>query len=153
PSPPAGSRRPPTRRCACSWARTASSSAPGSSSRAIRNGVPRRSSRRRRTSATRTSWPASPPVSVSQWSASRALRSTPASCSKRAAGSGSVRRGEDDPPVREVKPIWTSASFLVYTGGLIVLLSAIAALVYLSILYGSGAQVGWAFLVLAVLYV
>jgi hypothetical protein len=55
--------------------------------------------------------------------------------------------------VREVKPIWTSASFLVYTGGLIVLLSAVATLVYLSVLYGSAAQVGWGFLVLVVLYV
>src|SRR6266571_2840621 len=64
----------------------------------------------------------------------------------------SVRRGGDDPIVREVKPIWTSASFLVYTGGFIVLASAIGALAYLSGHYESGAEAGWAFLVLVVLY-
>jgi hypothetical protein len=54
--------------------------------------------------------------------------------------------------VREVRPIWTSASFLVYAGGLIVLGSALAALVYLAAQYGSGAEAGWALLVLVVLY-
>ena len=41
-------------------------------------------------------------------------------------------------PVRETKPIWTSATFLVYTGGLTVLLGGAAALAYLSATYGSG---------------
>jgi hypothetical protein len=55
--------------------------------------------------------------------------------------------------VREAKPIWTSATFLVYTGGLTVLGGGVAALGYLSGHYGSGAKAGWALLVLAVLYV
>jgi hypothetical protein len=54
--------------------------------------------------------------------------------------------------VPEVKPIWTSSSFLVYTGGLTVLLGGLAALGYLASQYGSGAMAGWSFLVLAVLY-
>lgn len=54
--------------------------------------------------------------------------------------------------MREAKPIWTAATFLVYTGGLTVLLGGIAALAYLSTHYGSGAKAGWALLVLAVLY-
>jgi hypothetical protein len=53
---------------------------------------------------------------------------------------------------REIKPIWTSATFLVYAGGLTVLLGGLAALGYLSATYGSGAQAGWALLVLAILY-
>jgi len=54
--------------------------------------------------------------------------------------------------VREVKPIWTSSSFLVYTGGLTVLLGGLLALGYLSSHYGSGGIAGWALLVLVVLY-
>jgi hypothetical protein len=50
------------------------------------------------------------------------------------------------------KPRWTSASFLIYAGGLIVLASAAGSLVYLSRSYGTAANVGWSFLVLAVLY-
>jgi hypothetical protein len=50
------------------------------------------------------------------------------------------------------KPRWSSASFLIYAGGLIVLGSAVGSLVYLSRSYSSGANVGWSFLVLAVLY-
>jgi hypothetical protein len=65
---------------------------------------------------------------------------------------GSVRRGEHDSRVREAKPIWTSASFLVYTGGLTVLGGGLAALGYLSAHYGSGAQAGWALLVYVVLF-
>jgi hypothetical protein len=56
-------------------------------------------------------------------------------------------------PVRETKPIWTSSSFLLYTGGLTVLGGGGAALGYLSGHYGSGAKAGWALLVLVVLYV
>jgi hypothetical protein len=54
---------------------------------------------------------------------------------------------------REIKPIWTSATFLVYTGGLTVLLGGLAALGYLSSRYGSGAKAGWALLILVILYV
>jgi hypothetical protein len=55
-------------------------------------------------------------------------------------------------PKHEAKPIWTSATFLVYTGGLTVLLAAVAALSCLSANYGSGAEAGWALLVLVILY-
>jgi hypothetical protein len=54
--------------------------------------------------------------------------------------------------VRESKPIWTSATFLVYTGGLTVLLGGLFALEFLSRHYGSGGIAGWALLVLLVLY-
>jgi hypothetical protein len=53
---------------------------------------------------------------------------------------------------REIKPIWTSATFLVYTGGLTVLLGGLAALSYLSSRYGGGAKTGWALLILVILY-
>jgi hypothetical protein len=53
---------------------------------------------------------------------------------------------------REIKPLWTSATFLVYTGGLTVLLGGLAALGYLSAQYGSGATAAWALLVLVILY-
>ncbi|HEX5173943.1 MAG TPA: hypothetical protein VFV91_07350 [Gaiellaceae bacterium] len=52
----------------------------------------------------------------------------------------------------ERKPIWTSATFLVYTGGLTVLLGGLLALGYLSNLYGKGAKTGWALLILVILY-
>jgi hypothetical protein len=52
----------------------------------------------------------------------------------------------------EVKPIWTSSTFLVYTGGLTVLAAGAAALAYLSGHYGKGAEAGWALLVLVILY-
>jgi hypothetical protein len=54
---------------------------------------------------------------------------------------------------REIKPIWTSATFLVYTGGLTVLLGGLAALGYLSSRYGNAAKAGWALLILVILYV
>jgi hypothetical protein len=54
--------------------------------------------------------------------------------------------------VREIKPIWTSSSFLVYTGGLTVLLGGLLALGYLSGHYGEGGLAGWSLLVLVVLY-
>jgi hypothetical protein len=69
-----------------------------------------------------------------------------------AVGGRSVRRGEDDFRVREAKPIWTSATFLVYAGGLTVLLGGLFALGYLSSQYGKGAKTGWALLILVVLY-
>jgi hypothetical protein len=50
------------------------------------------------------------------------------------------------------KPRWTSASFLLYAGGLTVLGSALGSLAYLARSYGDGAQVLWSLLVLAVLY-
>jgi hypothetical protein len=49
------------------------------------------------------------------------------------------------------KPVWKTSSFLVYTGGLTVLVAAVAALGYLSGHYGSGALTGWALLILVVL--
>lgn len=54
--------------------------------------------------------------------------------------------------MREPKPIWTSATFLVYTGGLTVLLGGVTALVYLSAAYSKAAEAGWALLVLVILY-
>jgi hypothetical protein len=54
--------------------------------------------------------------------------------------------------MRETKPIWTSSSFLVYTGGFTVLGGGLAALGYLSGHYGSGARAAWSLLVLAVVY-
>jgi hypothetical protein len=50
------------------------------------------------------------------------------------------------------KPVWTSASFLIYAGGLTVLGAAVGALGYLAASYGQAAFAGWALLVLAVLY-
>jgi hypothetical protein len=50
------------------------------------------------------------------------------------------------------KPSWTTSSFLIYAGGLIVLGAAVGALGYLANAYGEGAFAGWALLVLAVLY-
>jgi hypothetical protein len=51
-----------------------------------------------------------------------------------------------------LKPRWTAASFLMYTGGLTVLGSAVGALVYLGRSYSEGQLVLWALLVLGVLY-
>jgi hypothetical protein len=54
--------------------------------------------------------------------------------------------------VREIKPIWTTASFLVYLGGLTVLFGGIYALAYLFINFrGGGAQTAWALLILVIL--
>ncbi len=50
------------------------------------------------------------------------------------------------------KPTWTSASFLLYVGGLTVLISAGASLGYLATQYGKGALTAWALLLLAVLF-
>jgi hypothetical protein len=49
------------------------------------------------------------------------------------------------------KPTWTSASFLLYAGGLTVLISASASLAYLATQYGEGALTAWALLPLTVL--
>jgi hypothetical protein len=56
--------------------------------------------------------------------------------------------------VREIKPIWTSSTFLVYTGGLTVLFGgAIGALTYLTTQYpGKGAIAAWTLLILVTLY-
>ena len=53
---------------------------------------------------------------------------------------------------RELKPIWTSATFLVYAGGLTVLIGGLFALGYLAANYGPGAETGWALLILVILY-
>ena len=50
------------------------------------------------------------------------------------------------------KPRWTTASYLVYAGGLTVLFAALGALAYLSTQYGAAAYAGWSFLILVVLY-
>jgi hypothetical protein len=50
------------------------------------------------------------------------------------------------------KPTWSSASFLLYSGGLTVLGGALGGLGYLAHQYGDGAFVLWSLLVLAVLY-
>jgi hypothetical protein len=49
------------------------------------------------------------------------------------------------------KPTWTSASFLLYAGGLTVLGSALGALAFLSSEYGKGAFVAWTLLLFFVL--
>jgi hypothetical protein len=52
----------------------------------------------------------------------------------------------------EIKPIWTSSSFLVYSGGLTVLLGAGAGLAYLAREYhGHGIQVAWTLLFLVII--
>lgn len=54
---------------------------------------------------------------------------------------------------REFKPIWTSSTFLVYTGGLTVLGGALGALGYLSGQYpGNGQGAAWTLLILVILY-
>jgi hypothetical protein len=50
------------------------------------------------------------------------------------------------------KPRWSSASFLVYTGGLVILGSAVGSLAYLSHQYSTGENVWWALIVLVALY-
>ena len=55
--------------------------------------------------------------------------------------------------VREIKPIWTSSTFLVYVGGLTVLGGAIGALGYLSSQFpGNGQGAAWTLLILVILY-
>jgi hypothetical protein len=54
---------------------------------------------------------------------------------------------------RDFKPIWTSSTLLVYTGGLTVLGGAIGALVYLSGHFpGRGQGTAWTLLILVILY-
>ncbi|HEU5243669.1 MAG TPA: hypothetical protein VFU33_04645 [Gaiellaceae bacterium] len=55
--------------------------------------------------------------------------------------------------MRELKPVWKTSSFLVYLGGLTVLVGGLSALGYLSTRYpGGGARTAWALLVLVVLW-
>ena len=55
--------------------------------------------------------------------------------------------------MRELKPVWKTSSFLVYIGGLTVLLGGLAAVGYLSTRYsGGGARTAWALLILVVLW-
>jgi hypothetical protein len=49
------------------------------------------------------------------------------------------------------KPVWTTSSFLVYTGGLTVLFAAIGALSYLSGQFGAAAYSAWALLIFVLL--
>jgi hypothetical protein len=54
--------------------------------------------------------------------------------------------------VREIKPIWSTASFLIYLGGLTVLFGGVYALVYLWVQYhGGGARTAWALLIFVAL--
>ena len=54
---------------------------------------------------------------------------------------------------REIKPIWNSSTFLVYTGGLTILGAAAGGLVYLAGQYhGQGTRVAWTLLFLVILY-
>ena len=53
---------------------------------------------------------------------------------------------------REVKPIWTSATFFVYAGGLTVLFGGLAALGYLAAEYGARGTTAWTLLILVILY-
>jgi hypothetical protein len=62
------------------------------------------------------------------------------------------RRGPGYVPTDEVKPILTPSSFLVYTGGLTVLVAAGLALQYLSTQYGGFGRAAWALLFLIILY-
>jgi hypothetical protein len=60
------------------------------------------------------------------------------------------------PPVaaREVKPIWNTSSFLVYTGGLTVLGGGLGALAYLATQFpGHGQRAAWALLIYVALFV
>jgi hypothetical protein len=54
--------------------------------------------------------------------------------------------------VREIKPVWKTSSFLVYTGGLTVLLGGLFALAYLYVEFtGGGARTAWALLIFVIL--
>src|SRR5438477_117270 len=55
--------------------------------------------------------------------------------------------------VREIKPVWKTSSFLVYTGGLTGLFGGLFALGYLDVEFkGGGARTAWALLILVVLW-
>lgn len=55
--------------------------------------------------------------------------------------------------MHERKPVWQTSSFLVYTGGLTVLVGGLTALGYLSTQYsGGGARAAWGLLVLVLLF-
>ncbi|HET7567849.1 MAG TPA: hypothetical protein VFJ91_07655 [Gaiellaceae bacterium] len=51
----------------------------------------------------------------------------------------------------EIKPVWTSSSYLLYAGALTVLGAALGALAYLSANYGDAAYAAWSLLVFGVL--
>ncbi len=67
---------------------------------------------------------------------------------------GKRKKGDTHAPVKaEIKPVWNSSSFLVYTGGLTVLIGASVGLTYLA--YedrGDGARTAWTLLFLVVIY-
>ena len=61
--------------------------------------------------------------------------------------------GVDGGPARQIKPIWTPSTFLVYVGGLTVLGGAIGALAYLATQYhGHGQLTLWALFMLVILH-
>ena len=67
---------------------------------------------------------------------------------------GKRKKGDRHAPVKtEIKPIWSSSSFLVYTGGMTVLVGAISGLAYLASRYhGYGARTAWTLLFLVIIY-
>ena len=67
---------------------------------------------------------------------------------------GKRKKGDGHGPVKtETKPVWTVSSFLVYAGGLVVLLGAAVGLAYLGYEYRDrGAIAGWTLLFLAIIY-
>ena len=78
--------------------------------RATPPSAPARSSRRRRTTWTPTCSPACPRASARRWSASRPPRSTPKSCSRRAAGRDSAYQTLSNVPSRSSCSYWNDVS-------------------------------------------
>ena len=66
-------------------------------------------------------------------------------------GRRSVRLQPQYRPVRPLAPRWSSASFLVYAGGAVLLDAVIAALTYLAPRGGAGAYAGWGLLMTVIL--
>src|SRR5262249_40900534 len=74
---------------------------------------------------------------------------SPAPAAARARSSPAGRAGGEDARTGGLKPTWTTASFLLYAGGLAVLFAAVRALDFLSSRYPKAGFVGWAGLVFA----
>jgi hypothetical protein len=67
---------------------------------------------------------------------------------------GKLKKGDKREPITtETKPVWNSSSFLIYAGGLTVLIGAAVGLIYLGIQdRGDGARSGWTLLFLVIIY-
>src|SRR6266536_3142001 len=63
----------------------------------------------------------------------------------------SVRDGRDDRDVQAIRASWSSASFLLYAGGIAILAATGALLIALGGDYGDSAFVGWSVLVFVIL--